>query len=32
MVEKNANVAVREQEVRGEVWRTWEWAGVGARQ
>ncbi|EIW68654.1 hypothetical protein TREMEDRAFT_39562 [Tremella mesenterica DSM 1558] len=31
LIEKNANVAVREQEVRGEVWQTWEWTGVGER-
>lgn len=31
LVEGNANVAVREREVRGEVWSTWEWAGVGER-
>ncbi|WWD21940.1 hypothetical protein CI109_106428 [Kwoniella shandongensis] len=27
LVESNANVAVREREVKGEVWKTWEWAG-----
>jgi len=31
LVETNANVAVREQEVRGEMWKTWEWQGVGER-
>ena len=31
LVEANANVAVREQEVRGEMWKTWEWQGVGER-
>ncbi|WVF70184.1 hypothetical protein IAT40_004972 [Kwoniella sp. CBS 6097] len=30
MVEANANVAVREREVKGEMWKTWEWAGAGA--
>lgn len=30
-VEKNANIRAREQEVGGEVWNTWEWAGVGVR-
>nr|XP_019005557.1 uncharacterized protein I203_02413 [Kwoniella mangroviensis CBS 8507]OCF69018.1 hypothetical protein I203_02413 [Kwoniella mangroviensis CBS 8507] len=28
LVEANANVAVREKEVKGELWRTWEWAGA----
>lgn len=31
MVERNANVAVRDQELKGEIWKTWEWAGVGER-
>lgn len=31
LIEKNANVAVREQEVRGELWKTWEWTGMGER-
>lgn len=31
LVERNANVAVREREVQGEVWKTWEWRGVGER-
>ncbi|KAK8846633.1 hypothetical protein IAR55_005720 [Kwoniella newhampshirensis] len=31
LVESNANVAVREREVKGELWKTWEWAGVGER-
>ena len=31
LVEKNANVATREQEVKGEVWKTWEWTGMGER-
>lgn len=30
-VERNANVATREREVRGDVWKTWEWTGVGGR-
>ncbi|RSH85977.1 inner nuclear membrane protein enriched at telomere/subtelomere region [Apiotrichum porosum] len=30
-IEKNANIAVREREVRGDVWKTWEWTGVGNR-
>ncbi|KAI9635585.1 Man1-Src1p-C-terminal domain-containing protein [Dioszegia hungarica] len=29
LIEKNANVATREREVNGEIWRTWEWTGVG---
>ncbi|WVR04314.1 hypothetical protein IAU60_001314 [Kwoniella sp. DSM 27419] len=32
LVENNANVAVREREVKGEMWKTWEWAGVGERR
>ena len=32
LVEANANVAVREREVRGEMWKTWEWQGVGERR
>ncbi|KAK4686735.1 hypothetical protein P7C73_g3381, partial [Tremellales sp. Uapishka_1] len=32
LVEANANVAVREREVKGEVWKTWEWHGVGERR
>ncbi|WVW78875.1 hypothetical protein I302_100838 [Kwoniella bestiolae CBS 10118] len=28
LVEANANVAVREKEVKGEMWKTWEWAGA----
>ncbi|KIR75471.1 hypothetical protein I310_00162 [Cryptococcus deuterogattii CA1014] len=31
MVEHNANVAVRDQELKGEIWKTWEWAGIGER-
>lgn len=31
-IEKNANVATREREVRGDVWKTWEWTGVGQRR
>ena len=31
LVEANANVAVREREVKGELWKTWEWQGVGER-
>ncbi|ODN96537.1 hypothetical protein L198_04252 [Cryptococcus wingfieldii CBS 7118] len=31
LVEGNANVTVREQEVKGEIWKTWEWSGVGER-
>ncbi|WVQ83955.1 hypothetical protein IAT38_006100 [Cryptococcus sp. DSM 104549] len=31
LVEHNANVAVRDQELKGEIWKTWEWAGVGER-
>ncbi|ORY20212.1 Man1-Src1p-C-terminal domain-domain-containing protein [Naematelia encephala] len=31
LVEANANVATREQEVHGEVWKTWQWQGVGER-
>ena len=27
IVNKNANVAMREREVGGEVWSTWEWTG-----
>lgn len=29
LIEKNANVQTREREVAGEIWRTWEWTGVG---
>ena len=29
LVEGNANIETREREVKGEVWRTWEWTGVG---
>jgi len=32
LVEANSNVAVREREVRGELWNTWEWQGVGERR
>ncbi|ORX33516.1 Man1-Src1p-C-terminal domain-domain-containing protein [Kockovaella imperatae] len=32
LVEANANVSVREQEVKGEIWKTWEWAGVGEQR
>lgn len=32
LVEANSNVAVREKEVRGELWKTWEWQGVGERR
>ncbi|GMK59617.1 hypothetical protein CspeluHIS016_0802230 [Cutaneotrichosporon spelunceum] len=28
-VEENANVLVREREVRGDVWKTWEWNAIG---
>ncbi|WRT65160.1 uncharacterized protein IL334_002103 [Kwoniella shivajii] len=28
LVESNANIAVREREVKGELWKTWEWAGA----
>ncbi|WWC87298.1 uncharacterized protein L201_002186 [Kwoniella dendrophila CBS 6074] len=28
LVEANANIAVREREVKGEMWKTWEWAGA----
>lgn len=31
LIEANANVAIREREVRGELWKTWEWQGVGER-
>jgi hypothetical protein len=31
LVEKNANVAMREREVGGEMWRTWEWTGPVSR-
>ncbi|WWC67546.1 uncharacterized protein I206_101455 [Kwoniella pini CBS 10737] len=30
LVEHNANIAVREREVKGELWKTWEWTGTGA--
>jgi hypothetical protein len=32
LIEANSNVATREREVRGEVWKTWEWQGVGERR
>lgn len=32
LIEANSNVAVREKEVRGELWKTWEWQGVGERR
>ncbi|BEI87545.1 uncharacterized protein CcaverHIS019_0102630 [Cutaneotrichosporon cavernicola] len=28
-VEENANVLVREREVKGDVWKTWEWNAIG---
>lgn len=28
-VEENANVLVREREVKGDVWKTWEWSAIG---
>ncbi|KAL1411856.1 inner nuclear membrane protein enriched at telomere/subtelomere region [Vanrija albida] len=31
-VEKNANIQVREREVNGDVWKTWEWTGVASKQ
>jgi len=30
-IEKNSNVAISEREVRGDMWKTWEWTGVGQR-
>lgn len=30
-IEKNANVQTRERELRGDLWKTWEWVGGGAR-
>lgn len=30
-IEKNSNIAVGEREVRGDMWKTWEWTGVGQR-
>nr|XP_018265885.1 uncharacterized protein I303_02261 [Kwoniella dejecticola CBS 10117]OBR88043.1 hypothetical protein I303_02261 [Kwoniella dejecticola CBS 10117] len=30
LVEHNANIAVREREVKGEMWKTWEWTGTGS--
>jgi len=32
LIEANSNVAIREREVRGELWKTWEWQGVGERR
>lgn len=29
--EENANVLVREREVKGDVWKTWEWSALGGR-
>lgn len=30
-IEKNANVQTSEREMRGDLWKTWEWVGGGNR-